>query len=431
MASKRSLAENVLMSDSESESDAGASQISTKRRKEGSPGSAPTKDKKCEIALNTIQQALLSMEELVGMAGMSKDHKKRAKAFIKKIRKNTDVLEGLLYGQKEWTGFTSVLSDISKSIKDTNDRIDKLQQVQEKTNEDNVVRQNKLQHTFAQVAASSSREKPKDVVKVAGLKKPVQAVETFKVQVEGVPDGRRVALKGNALKNHIMSNIRPNEVGFKPAKIFVNKDDKVIIEAHDRNIQKLAGEANLADQLSVKITNIGKIRPRLTIFNVPAEIDEKNLAKLITEQNDITSSHIKPIYKFGPRGRHFVHWVVEVDPDTRRDILRKRTLYINWHSCNVEDKIHLTKCYNCQGFGHTAPKCNQPVACGNCAEGHDTRQCPNKDDNTKIKCTLCSKAKIEDNKHKPRDGKCFIFKRRMEAFVANIDFGSEDTPMDY
>ncbi|KAH1024913.1 hypothetical protein HUJ05_009747 [Dendroctonus ponderosae] len=80
------------------------------------------------------------------------------------------------------------------------------------------------------------------------------------------------------------------------------------------------------------------------------------------------------------------------------------------------------KCYNCQGYGHIAPKCTNKIACGYCSAEHDTRSCPNKEHSEKHKCILCVKARIEDTKHRPRDGKCLAYKRRMEKYGSNIEF---------
>lgn len=97
-------------------------------------------------------------------------------------------------------------------------------------------------------------------------------------------------------------------------------------------------------------------------------------------------------------------------------------MYIGWNSCKIDERISITKCYKYQGYGHVASKCNNKTACGFCAKEHDSRSCPDKEDTQKHRCILCLNAK-KDAKHKPRDNKRNSYKRKLEAYIANIDFG--------
>lgn len=58
-----------------------------------------------------------------------------------------------------------------------------------------------------------------------------------------------------------------------------------------------------------------------------------------------------------------------------------------------------------------------------CAEEHDTRSCKVKTDPRKMKCALCVRATIEDDTHCPRDAKCQAYRRKIEQYIANNDFG--------
>jgi hypothetical protein len=50
----------------------------------------------------------------------------------------------------------------------------------------------------------------------------------------------------------------------------------------------------------------------------------------------------------------------------------------------------VTRCYNCQGYGHSARFCRRPQRCGHCAApGHDTGACPVKGQKAKRRCANC------------------------------------------
>lgn len=380
-------------------------------------------------SLNKINEELEHISSFISGSGASKEVKKKGNSSVKKIK--------LILSDEVQFTFKSLaekarIGDAINLIQDTvlennikiNDNLKKLEEIKSLENR-NV---GQLTKSFAE--ALGPKKDSSSVIKVSGLKKPLSAPKTIKAKVQALPDERGVVDGGDSLRKKIMNKVDPKKYGFKPVRIYSVKDSSVIIEASDGTLDNLVKDLDLADALKVKISSMDKFNPKMSIFNVPSDIDAKDLANEIITQNDLpSSSYIVPSFKFGPRNKHFSHWVVEVNAATRKDLLAKSKLYLNWHSCNVEDRINLTKCFNCQGYGHTALKCNTEVACGICADKHETRSCPNRDDPSKIKCILCMRSKLEDVKHKPRDSKCISYRRRMEAYVANIDFGGSSAPL--
>jgi hypothetical protein len=90
------------------------------------------------------------------------------------------------------------------------------------------------------------------------------------------------------------------------------------------------------------------------------------------------------------------------------DILRARGMVIGSiiHEVRPYDsKCRVTQCFRCQRFGHTTRACSSPPRCGHCAEGHDSRDCPN---GTLAKCANCGQ------KHKAWDRTCRIYSEKSE-----------------
>jgi hypothetical protein len=144
-------------------------------------------------------------------------------------------------------------------------------------------------------------------------------------------------------------------------------------------------------------------KPKIVIFGVDSEITEETIVNNITEENreikaflknnssDATTEHINVKFKFRRKTRDdstssetqnqrqnrysTETWVLEVSPQLRKIIINSRSIKIGWHSCRVEDYILITRCHNCNNFGHFKKDCKAAQACGHCGQSHDSRVC--------------------------------------------------------
>lgn len=63
-----------------------------------------------------------------------------------------------------------------------------------------------------------------------------------------------------------------------------------------------------------------------------------------------------------------------------------------------------TRCFNCNGYGHTAAWCKTKTRCGKCADDHKTNECTN----SLKKCSNCN------NNHHAFDKNCPMFISKLE-----------------
>ena len=80
------------------------------------------------------------------------------------------------------------------------------------------------------------------------------------------------------------------------------------------------------------------------------------------------------------------------------------------------------RCYKCNGCGHRASACKNPLTCSKCGENHEARTC----NSTDIKCNNCiqknNKFKTEYNtKHTSWDLDCLTYKNIMESIKKKLD----------
>lgn len=80
---------------------------------------------------------------------------------------------------------------------------------------------------------------------------------------------------------------------------------------------------------------------------------------------------------------------------------------VRWSRYRPNKQTTIAQCHNCQLFGHSSINCFAPPRCAVCAEGHETRLCPNKIprvtlrqrqsenqeiDKSFVKCVLCGES---------------------------------------
>jgi hypothetical protein len=161
---------------------------------------------------------------------------------------------------------------------------------------------------------------------------------------------------------------------------------KKLTRIRNKGIRIESDQSDLADKLSkckifdteFQLKMPEKRNPRMAVYFVNASWDADQLREYLIKQNDLTAdAPIKFLYKFGPRNKPDVHWVVEVDPISRKKLLENGRVYLDFDSCKISDYIRVTRCYNCEGFGHTSLNCKQEVTCAHCAQHHESKSCPN------------------------------------------------------
>lgn len=129
-------------------------------------------------------------------------------------------------------------------------------------------------------------------------------------------------------------------------------------------------------------------------------------------RDEIQAMDVK--YKLGPRDGSTTHWVIET-PAHILPKLENKSVYLGMTRCRIKIHKGTTQCYHCQGFGHTAPKCNQELPiCRHCAKSHDSRECTEKN---KAVCTNCR------GEHKASSVLCKSREKAVQSLLRRTDFG--------
>lgn len=168
------------------------------------------------------------------------------------------------------------------------------------------------------------------------------------------------------------------------------------------------------------VKEVGPRQPRIIIYDVDNEITVDDLAEGLQIQNPDLGLNKEDIgrmcvmHKLGPRNGTTTHWVLETPPDVLTK-LENKSVFLGMTKCRVRVYQNVPQCFKCQKYGHTAIKCTQEAPiCKHCAEGHDSRECPDK---LQSKCSNCKKD------HKASSAICKSRNQAVQGLLRRTDFG--------
>ena len=201
-----------------------------------------------------------------------------------------------------------------------------------------------------------------------------------------------------------------------------------------------------------------KMLPKLTIFNVPHDIQDtytadisepvqkQKLLKQLFKQTILEKNEgIRTLVDQGKNievvffQKHLKSYTVaiKVSPEIRSYIIDKcaSKLFLFSACCRTIDRCYYHVCFHCQQIGHTSgeacPNKNKDPTCMYCAKSHRTKNCTVKNDPNHHCCANCLRSKVsaiqsEAYSHNANSFSCPISKQVVTNIARNTQFTSKN-----
>ncbi|XP_037298282.1 uncharacterized protein LOC119190429 [Manduca sexta] len=231
--------------------------------------------------------------------------------------------------------------------------------------------------------------------------------------VVAYPTSERTAdlTSSSATKQALFNAIKPSDDGFQIVGVKKTAKAGVVLRvANERQIHKLQS-VDALKSAGLRLEKPKGRRPRILIKDVPSSMEDKPFLTALYRQNIKDEMPIKEDDFIKSvkivRRRSLEHgrkWIgVEIDSEVRKHLVAtKDKLFIDWATCRFIDDVEIVRCLNCQQYGHVHKFCTiKTPTCAVCAEAHETKACPHKDNRDfKPVCATCKRFK------KPHDHRC-------------------------
>ena len=166
-------------------------------------------------------------------------------------------------------------------------------------------------------------------------------------------------LTTEAIKTVVKSNINPTamKVGVNSFKSL--KGGRVLIEigtSEEPNLLSSSMRDKCWNDLEVTASKLRN--PRMVIYNVPQEINVKDLEVTIMTQNPelgLIQGDIEAKFTYGTK-RERINMVIEVCSGTRKKIIHTK-LKLGWLICSTDDYLVARRCSKCCRFNHRNKDC--------------------------------------------------------------------------
>ena len=175
----------------------------------------------------------------------------------------------------------------------------------------------------------------------------------------------------NKTKFDVMKSVDPlKDVNIGKVKNL--KDGGLLLKCDNSfNFKQIAQDKLSA---SYEIREVKSVGPRIRIAGIPDYIESKDVSSYMKKQNEsiFDESSTCNLLKFSPikKNNTVFQAVFEVDFITYKKALSLVHCLIGLKGCSIYDAIDITRCYNCNTFGHSQKYCKNTVSCPRCGGNH-------------------------------------------------------------
>ncbi|KAJ3660083.1 hypothetical protein Zmor_005015 [Zophobas morio] len=199
-------------------------------------------------------------------------------------------------------------------------------------------------------------------------------------------------------KSDVLKNVDPL-TDINIGKVKNLKDGGVLLQCDSSSNFKQSAMNNLSDQYDIR--EVKTIGPRVRITGIPDYIKEEDIALYMRKQNEsiFDEKSICTLLKYGPvkKNNTIFQAVFEVDLLTYKRALALGHCLVGLNGCTIYDAIDVSRCFNCNSYGHSHKFCKNSSYCPRCAHRHNLKEC--QADVEAFKCVNCYNFNFKNNNH--------------------------------
>lgn len=258
------------------------------------------------------------------------------------------------------------------------------------------------------------------------LSAPPRPVRKVNVVQVGPAPGASGLDSADLVKAAMMGAVKPADSGWQVVGVRARGKAVMLSLGSGEAASRVLNSSALA-KAGLVASTVGKARPRITIFDVPRSVTPDQCLSYLKTQNFPDAPAFGAdawgafSHEFGGRGAATRNVVLRVDPKIRDLILSKGRIYIEWSCCRVKDYVGVTRCWQCQDYGHIKKDCRRVGVCRHCAEeGHIASACPKSGE--PAVCPPCKYMKRPHNHSMDDLANCPSYQRMFRRAVDRTDY---------
>ena len=211
------------------------------------------------------------------------------------------------------------------------------------------------------------------------------------------------------------------------------KEGEVVLKFPSDAVRENARTAitsRFGDNSAVTISEPKRMLPKMVIPDMQSNLADGEVIPAILAKNERIKKLVNDglalslVFSKVRDDRKMV--VLKMAPEIRNMIINQdRYLYIGRRRYRVHDRVWVTRCYHCQGFGHVAGDCrlkDQPPRCSFCAEEHESRNCTHRDSPKCVNCHALGNRSPSD--HYASSAECPLIVAQKKKIIENTNYQS-------
>ncbi len=219
-----------------------------------------------------------------------------------------------------------------------------------------------------------------------------------------------------------------------------NTEDTVVIVNSLKDAEKLKEELGKNSPLH-DVRKMATRTPTITVTGLDKKYDPSEIVRMIKLQNKtigdfLVSSTCEEDKKIDVvavnplKSNPSVYKAIVRVSNAIRELIQKQEnrLFIGYKRvCNVWDSFYITRCFNCQQYGHNHKNCKNTTVCGHCAGTHNTRDCNALEDDSVLSCVNCKSVGGTRHDHAAYYNNCPVLLEHQKKLKSSIPFHQRRT----